>query len=506
MLSEFRLKPLLREMSFVCTQDTLDSLRFPLDFSFMFMTASAEEIAERQKIFRDLMADALLAEKLERAHESMERLTELAKTLGDLRIQTNEELIYSLMELMLFVDTVEALDDAYASAEKNRSERLRTLFTDIRNLTEDAQYISLKKWLYSLDHTLRSVKSVTLGVNLDAQLNVSEVGLVSINDQPYVSNKILDRALRDQQPPEEFTCIAAVGIREEGGLFQKSIINVNRGLYTTLNDLFKGTLKNLRKYLTSEMQEAVLSLLAIEDELAFILRAVRYLKTLKEFGLPLSYPSASNETSIGKLYNPLLAEKCRMHDIVPSAVKFSEKERIYILTGPNSGGKTVYITAVGLAQIMFQLGLPVCALSAEMKPYRKILTHFIMPTVKQSESRLVNETSRMKESLEQVTENTLLLLDETFSSTSAYDAMLLAEALIKYLAKIGCSAVYVTHLLDLNGKVRALTDDSGIKMLCAAVENGKRTYEIVPHNGEESVSSMARDIAENSGLGFLFDT
>lgn len=215
--------------------------------------------------------------------------------------------------------------------------------------------------------------------------------------------------------------------------------------------------------------------------------------------------SASDETSIAKLYNPLLAEKCRMRDIVPSAVKFGENERIYILTGPNSGGKTVYITAVGLAQIMFQLGLPVCALSAEIKPYRKILTHFIMPTVKQSESRLVNETLRMKESLEQVTESTLILLDETFSSTSAYDAMLLAEALIKYLAKIGCSAVYVTHLLDLNDKVRELTDDSGIRMLCAAVENGKRTYEIVPHKGEESVSSMAREIAENSGLGFLFD-
>ncbi|MBQ8511327.1 MAG: hypothetical protein IJ497_01820, partial [Clostridia bacterium] len=157
------------------------------------------------------------------------------------------------------------------------------------------------------------------------------------------------------------------------------------------------------------------------------------------------------------------------------------------------------------AQLMFQLGLPVCARSAKMKPYEKILTHFVMTTQKQSESRLVNETVRMKESLEQVTKNTLLLLDETFSSTSAYDAMFLAEALIKYLSRMGCSTVYVTHLHELAGRIRAMDENSGVGMLTAKVADGKRTYEIVPHDGEENTSSMARDIVINSGLGFLFE-
>jgi len=501
MLCDFILEPLLRKMIFVCSGDTLESLKFPLDSTFMYMTASADEIAARQQIFRDFLNDREFTGKTGEAHEQLKRLKELARSLGDFRIHTNEELIYSLMELLLFVDAVEAMDAAYSAASKLKSERLRDMFMRIRNLTEDRQYINLKNWLYSLDHVLRSVKSVTLGVNLDAQLNVSEVGLVSINDQPYVNNKILDRVIRDHQPQPEFTCIASVGIHEDGGLFSKSVININRGLYNTLNDMYKGTLKNLNRYLTSEVQEAVLSLLSVEDELDFILSAVKYVNSLKESGMCISWPVISEKTELSRLYNPLLIGKCPVKDIVPSSVRFNEDGRIYILTGPNSGGKTVYITAIGQAQIMFQLGLPVCAVSAEMCVYEKILTHFILPTVKASESRLANEAERMKESLSKVSKNTLILLDETFSSTSAYDGMILAEALIKYLGNIGCHAVYVTHLLDLNGKVRDL---EGVKMLCAAVENGVRTYEIVPHTGDVPISSMARDIAENNGLGFLF--
>ncbi|MBR4961470.1 MAG: hypothetical protein IKY52_11290 [Clostridia bacterium] len=61
------------------------------------------------------------------------------------------------------------------------TERLLDFFRCIRTLTEDSQYRNLKNWLYGLENSMRSIRSLTLGVNLDAQLNVSEVGIVSIN-------------------------------------------------------------------------------------------------------------------------------------------------------------------------------------------------------------------------------------------------------------------------------------------------------------------------------------
>lgn len=202
MLSEFKLQPLLSEKHLVCLQEAIESLNFPLTFARMNMTSDPGEIRERQMMFRDLLGDEKFTDALADAHEKLVLLCETAKNIGDVRISSNEELLYSLIELTTFTDAADALDEAYAAAEKIRSERLLTFFRTIRNLTEDVQYINLKNWLNGLNHGLRSIRSVTLGVNLDAQLNVSEVGIVSINDHPYVSDRILDRALRDETPPD----------------------------------------------------------------------------------------------------------------------------------------------------------------------------------------------------------------------------------------------------------------------------------------------------------------
>jgi len=178
-----------------------------------------------------------------------------------------------------------------------------------------------------------------------------------------------------------------------------------------------------------------------------------------------------------------------------------------VLTGPNAGGKTVYLTAIGHAQICFQLGLPVCAAAAEMNPYDSIQTHFVAAVVQRSESRLVNETIRLKEILETLTSNTLFLLDETFSSTSAYDGLYLAEALLKYLLRTGCHCLYVTHLHSLAERITEMkkNGENRVKMLSAEAENGRRTYRIVVSEGDIMKSSLAEDIIRENGLGFLLN-
>ena len=62
--------------------------------------------------------------------------------------------------------------------------------------------------------------------------------------------------------------------------------------------------------------------------------------------------------------------------IVTNEVNIGEAGRIFILTGPNQGGKTVYTQGVGLAQVMFQAGLYVPAQSARISPVDGIYTHF----------------------------------------------------------------------------------------------------------------------------------
>lgn len=191
---------------------------------------------------------------------------------------------------------------------------------------------------------------------------------------------------------------------------------------------------------------------------------------------------------------------------MPSDAHFDKDQRVCILTGPNSGGKTVYICAVGIAQIMFQSGFPVFADTAQMKIYNTVTVHFVEAVSKKVEGRLAGEVSRLRDSLLKLHGKALFLPDETFSGTNAYDALYLAEVLVKHLASVECDAIYIIHIHELSARImqgKQSGDYEGIQLLSAKIDDGKREYQIIPYKEEKISSSFAREIIIENGLGFL---
>ena len=487
----------------VVSREILDVLHYPLtDCEFNF-TSSPEEIAARQRIFRDVLSDDRFCQAFSKACTHLDDLADLLRNLGQNETDSAENLLYALVELLAFTDTVDAMDVAYSTAKKLTSERLITFFNNIRKLKESTDYRDLCTWLHNLDSNLRAIRSLTLGVNLDAQLNITEVGIVSINNQPFVCGTRLDKAMREEQPGENFECLTVVGIREVKNMLQSSRLVINTEFYNSMNFLYRSALKNLRRQVIQSAQSTMRALAAVREDFRFLLCAVKMIRKQTEQGFRPVFPEIAAETVVDSLCNPLLADKCRITNIVPSPLMFSPDNKLYILTGPNSGGKSVYVTAIGTAQLTFQLGLPVCAAgTVRMKPYDKIVTHFIETTKGSTESRLANESQRLQKSLEGINHSTLLLLDETFSSTSAYDALFLSESLMCHLAKVGCDAVFVTHLHELPGRLEEL---HAMHHITPEVRAGQRTYRIVPYTESEETASLAKDIVIENGLGFLFD-
>jgi DNA mismatch repair ATPase MutS len=182
---------------------------------------------------------------------------------------------------------------------------------------------------------------------------------------------------------------------------------------------------------------------------------------------------------------------------------------IYIFTGPNQGGKTVFTQAVGLAQMMLQLGLFVPANFAIMSPVDNIFTHFPNEN-SQSNGRFGEECQRLMATFERLTRSSLLLMDETFSSTSAVEAAYIAEQVLRGLRAVGCRAIFATHLHDLAGNIDQMNTDSEpdhsrIDSLTAQldpqqIEQGTRSYRIIRSRPEGS--SYARHIAEKYGLTY----
>ena len=127
---------------------------------------------------------------------------------------------------------------------------------------------------------------------------------------------------------------------------------------------------------------------------------------------------------------------------------------IYVLTGPNRGGKSVITVALGAAVALCQLGLPVPCEYAEISPVDGIFTHFpegADDTI--DKGRLGEECARLREIFDSVTENSLILLDESLSSTGAYEASYIASEILKSFAVIGSRGIFSTHLHELAASV-----------------------------------------------------
>ncbi len=482
-----------------------ESLRFGLPNFEEYLLYDGEDILKRQSVFRDIYTYPALLNGFEKLFEMCENVKSVFTKNGELG--STEGVVYSLLELHNFCTAVDyAAHKLFSPIPEGAalSQALFDLCGRFAALAATKDYISVREWLNSLDISLKNIRSVTLGVNLNAQLDIAEVGVVSFNEHPFVSGGFLEAMLRDKSVPREYTCIATLGTKESGKLLGKGSIAVNREFFGAMNTLFRGSVRALKRYVTDSFKEEVMALISLSDDIEFLVKSARYMQYLRSVGLKLTFPGVSEKTEIRGLANPNLTDKCKASQIVVSDAEFDMSRRIYILTGPNSGGKSVYLAAVGIAQIMFQLGLPICAEFAQIKPCGEIIVLFVKEIVKSTESRLENEVLRLRAALDVVTDSSLVLLDEMFSSTSAYDGVLLAKSLVKHLEKRQCFVLYATHFHELAEWVRGFSKEP-IQLLSAESRDGHRTYRIVPGDECAVDSSLARDIVIENGLGFLFE-
>jgi DNA mismatch repair ATPase MutS len=257
---------------------------------------------------------------------------------------------------------------------------------------------------------------------------------------------------------------------------------------------------------------------ALESELSFLLNGVALAQRLRERGLPICRARIADPderiSCMDGSYNVSLALRTGGEGggsrIVTNPVVFDDEQgRIWILTGPNRGGKTTYVRAVGLSHILAQAGLPVPAQAARLSPVDAVFTHF--PTAESAtpgEGRLDEEAVRLAAIFGEATPRSLILLNEVLSGTSTVEALALARDAVRGLCLLGARAIYVTHLHEL----AAGTDEiNGMSPGCARAgsltaevegEVGvhRRTFRIRP--GPPSGVSYASDIAEQHGISY----
>lgn len=137
--------------------------------------------------------------------------------------------------------------------------------------------------------------------------------------------------------------------------------------------------------------------------------------------------------------------------VVPIDISLDDKRQIIIITGPNTGGKTVSLKTVGLLHLMALSGLMVPASSDSIfGAFKEILVDIgDEQSIEQSLSTFSSHMSKIVKILKDSSFESLILLDELGSGTDPKEGASLAIAILEYIKSIGAKSIITTHYSDL---------------------------------------------------------
>ena len=474
-----------------------------------FVTADPEVIRYRQEVFADLLSHEEIGKMLGKLVPVLYDIMELRRLESD--SGDTADYLSSMTEIELYISSIDVLYEGICkSKQPYGSTAFNRLRSYVKELVESDYYAELNERLTELTNRVREIKSVTIGVNLDAQLRPREAGVLSVNPESFRPGDTLHKIMRLNFKDDAYTCIAdLVPFGKKQNENQKTALSL--AFHSAINDVYRQSLRSWKRIVQTYVLENTEFLLSLLPEFEFLVKGANLMRALRIKGnhlcVPDIRPAAERAFHAKALYNPAVALKVD-DPIVTNDLFFDEKAAIYVLTGPNRGGKSVITCAAGLALTMAQLGLFVPADEAVFSPADGIYTHF--PTGADDtidKGRLGEECARLGEIFSVISPASMVLLDESLSSTGSFEASYIAAEVLAGLSRVGCRCIFSTHLHELAAEIdninaRTAPEGGGpIDTLVAGIEEeGKRSFRIL--RAKPDGKSYARDIADKYGLTY----
>ncbi len=458
---------------------------YPLQKYFYYPAYTPDGVRRRREIYEELedaqLCDDLVtfSQRMKRARQYLDYRDQLwdmmqrqaiRKDLTNASARTASEvkhqhLLYDAASE--YVDAVEDLVDIFTRFPQIKSESLLELWEFLQEYCAGEAFTTLKRDVESMREALSQL-------HFQFEVKQNKLTMYEVYDEADAREEFMERC--GMKPPESAAGEMVspfpnvLDLKEFEGL-----------LLSMLHQPHKEIFKQLKDFVKHHEDFAVRQLPEFEEEIQVFLAAHQFIREMREYGFPFVHPTAEGQGDwyLQDNYDVALAIKYAFtpEEVITNDAYLAEGEQMFLITGPNQGGKTTFARAVGQAVWFHQMGFPVPGTRAELPVFSCLLTHFPQEEdIETGAGRLKEELERLAPMVSNGKRNGFVIFNELFATATTYDALIMGERMIHEFLNRDFCGIYVTHFHKL------AACDGRLVSLVAQVEDTderKRTFHIV---------------------------
>jgi DNA mismatch repair protein MutS len=453
-----------------------------------FFYASLHEVAAvhyRHEVLRDLGRPEVLA-AIKRFAAGMDRMRD--------QLEQANELHYELQQQAWFLDAVQV----YCAAVRELAEALGdhdVTSTGFRGVRDYLAEYTASQGFTSLEAEVRGLKEAVGAVRYAIRIRGARVTVSNYEGEPDYSAEVDETFAKFKQGAVKSYLVREPELADMNHVEAQILDRVAR-LHP---DVF-GSLADFCARHGDYLDETVRR---FDREVQFFVAYLELIEPFKVAGLPFCYPhvsARSKETSVTDGFDIALANKlvAEHETVVCNDFRLDEPERMFVVSGPNNGGKTTFARMFGQLHHLASLGLVVPGNEARLFLPDRIFTHFEKEEdIETLRGKFEDELVRVHAILEQATSNSVIVMNESFNSTTLNDALFVGSEVMQRVLDLGAIGVYVTFVDEI-----ASLSDATVSMVSQIVPDNpaERTFKLIRKPADGLAYAWA--IAEKYGLTY----
>jgi DNA mismatch repair protein MutS len=395
-----------------------------------------EAIEYRQAIFKDLEDPAIAGLVRSFAHEMREMRSYLAQA---------EKIYYHREKQAWFLDAV----DGYCAAVTRLTDDLIRSVLRSRGMAAFRQYLTRYTACDSFVSLLSETQQLKGGlsrIQYSLHIQGNRVTVANYESESDYSAEVLETFEKFKHGSSKEYRFESPSYPEMNHV-EAAIADLLAELYPEIFSALEGFYDRRRGYLDPIVA-------AFDREVQFYLATLEHIERFKAAGLRFCYPvvGESKETRGNDTFDLALAHKLVRENtaVVTNDFYLRHPERIFVVSGPNQGGKTTFARAFGQLHYLAALGVPVAGSEATLFLCDRLSTHFEREEdIQNLRGKLEDDLLRIHRILEAATPKSILIMNESFLSTTLNDAVFLSKQIIQRIMKLDMLCVSVTFLDEL---------------------------------------------------------